>query len=335
MRRLISVFLSTTLLVGLSACLFGLWQWNQWRHFLAEPVNPDSPLALWIEPGGTFNDVLSQLENLGLVRRDWRWRLYGRLNSPRLKQGEFRLEPNLAIDQLVESLEHGEVVTHRFTVIEGWTVRELRERLGQDSRLRQVSAKLSNEELMTHLDCPGCPAEGRFLPETYFFTRASSDLDLLQRAFSAMQEALATAWSQRNPELPIENADELLILASLIERETGAPHERPEVAGVFKRRLELGMRLQTDPTVVYGLDDSFDGRIRRVHLRTDHPWNTYTRHGLPATAIALPGKASLQAAARPAPGSSLYFVSRGDGTHKFSDTLQEHNAAVNRYIRGR
>ncbi|MEN1729520.1 MAG: endolytic transglycosylase MltG, partial [Pseudomonadota bacterium] len=222
-----------------------------------------------------------------------------------------------------------------FTIVEGWTLRELRQRLAQDPRLAQDSAEWNDEALMAHLGCSDCPAEGRFLPETYFFLRGSSDLELLERSYSAMEAALDEAWAGRAADLPIQNADELLILASLIERETGAPFERPEVAGVFKRRLQLGMRLQTDPTVVYGLDDSFDGRIRRVHLRTDHPWNTYTRHGLPITAIALPGRASLLAAAQPADGSSLYFVSRGDGTHQFSDTLQEHNAAVDRYIRGR
>jgi UPF0755 protein len=188
---------------------------------------------------------------------------------------------------------------------------------------------------MARFGCTDCPAEGRFLPETYFFLRASSDLALLERAYLAMEDALAEAWAQRAEDLPIDSPDELLILASLIERETGAPFERPEVAGVFKRRLQRGMRLQTDPTVVYGLDDSFDGRIRRVHLRTDHPWNTYTRHGLPPTPIALPGRASLQAAANPAAGTALYFVSKGDGSHQFSDTLAEHNAAVDRYIRGR
>jgi UPF0755 protein len=183
--------------------------------------------------------------------------------------------------------------------------------------------------------CPECAAEGRFLPETYFFVRGSSDLALLQRAHDALQEALSAAWSDRAEDLPLDSPYELLIMASLIERETGQAGERSRIAGVFVRRLEKGMRLQTDPTVMYGLGDDFQGRLRRVHLRTDHPWNTYTRHGLPLTPIALPGRASLEAAARPADGTALYFVSRGDGSHQFSDTLSEHNAAVDRYIRGR
>jgi len=331
MRRLLTLSLMVVLLAGLS----GLWQWKQWRHFLDTPINSDSALRLWVEPGDGLNDLIEQLEVLGLARPDWRWRLYGRLEGPRLKRGEFRLDANLTVDRLIAALESGNVLEHRFTIVEGWTLKQLRQALAQETRLRHDSSSLSEQALMERFGCSGCAAEGRFLPETYFFLRGSSDLDLLERAYLEMSEALDEAWAERLPDLPIDSPDELLILASLIERETGAPVERPEVAGVFKRRLELGMRLQTDPTVVYGLDENFDGRIRRVHLRTDHPWNTYTRHGLPATAIAMPGRASLFAAAQPADGSSLYFVSRGDGTHHFSDTLQEHNAAVDRYIRGR
>jgi len=331
MRRLILILLLAMVLAGVLAA----WQWQQWKRFIDTPVNPNGELALWIADGATFGDLVEQLEQLGLARPDWRWRLYGRLRAPGLKRGEFRLPSDLTIDELIRALNEGRVLEHRFTIVEGWTVRQLRERLARDPRLRQDSPELDNEELMRRLGCEDCPVEGRFLPETYFFVRGSSDLDLLERAWRAMESALDEAWSRRDPDLPIRDREELLILASLIERETGAAFERPEVAGVFKRRLQRGMRLQTDPTVIYGLDDSFDGRLRRVHLRTDHPWNTYTRHGLPITAIALPGKASLMAAAQPAPGTSLYFVSRGDGTHQFSDTLQEHNAAVNRYIRGR
>jgi UPF0755 protein len=331
MRRLILTLLLAMALAGAVAA----WHWQQWQRFMNAPVNPNGELAIWIADGATFGDLVGQLEGLGLARPDWRWRLYGRLHAPGLKRGEFRLPAKLTIDELIRALNEGQVLEHRLTIVEGWTLAQLRERLAQDPRLRQDSRELGDEELMRRLGCEGCPAEGRFLPETYFFIRGSSDLELLERAWQAMESALDEAWSQRDPDLPIQDREELLILASLIERETGAPFERPEVAGVFKRRLERGMRLQTDPTVIYGLDDSFDGRLRRVHLRTDHPWNTYTRHGLPVTAIALPGKASLMAAARPAPGTSLYFVSRGDGTHKFSDTLREHNAAVDRYIRGR
>ncbi|AKS41946.1 endolytic transglycosylase MltG [Wenzhouxiangella marina] len=331
MRRLISVFLLFLLLAaGVTA-----WQWSAWRDFLQSPVNPDGPVALWIAPGTSFGGLVRQFEALGLARPDWRWRLYGRLHRPGLQVGEFLIDANQTLPALLARLESGRVREHRWTLVEGWTLRQMRADLADDPRLRHESRGMDTEALMAALDCAGCEAEGRFLPETYFFIRGSSDLDLLQRAHEAMDRALADAWARRDPELPIDSPEELLILASLIERETGDPSERAQVAGVFKRRLERGMRLQTDPTVIYGLGEGFDGRLRRVHLRTDHPWNTYTRHGLPVTPIAMPGRASLEAAARPADGTALYFVAKGDGTHQFSDTLDQHNAAVDRYIRGR
>jgi UPF0755 protein len=184
---------------------------------------------------------------------------------------------------------------------------------------------------MRALDAAGTHPEGRFLPETYQFTRGMSDLDLLRRARAAMDKALDAAWAARSPETPLANAEEALILASIIEKETGVPGERREIAGVFARRIRLGMKLQTDPTVIYGVGDSFDGNLTRVHLTPDTPWNTYTRSGLPPTPIAMPGREALFAAVDPAPGETLYFVSRGDGSHVFSATLEEHNAAVRRY----
>jgi UPF0755 protein len=269
-----------------------------------------------------------------VTRYDWRWRLLGRLDSPVVQAGEYRIEPGLSAEGLLELLGKGRVRKHRFTIVEGWTVQELRDRLTDDTRLHKVVADYGEDRLMSALGCDGCQAEGRFLPETYFFVRGSTDLELLERAYSSMQRELTSAWAGREAGLPFESPYELLVLASLIERETGQAGERARIAGVFVRRLERGMRLQTDPTVMYGLGDDFEGRLRRRHLRTDHPWNTYTRHGLPPTPIALPGRAALLAAAQPADGTALYFVSRGDGSHAFSDTLAEHNAAVDRYIRG-
>ncbi len=323
------------LVVGLAASLAGLWLYRDWERFVAQPINPDSQLNLWVAPGTTWAGLVRQLETLGLVRRTWHWRLYGRLSHPGLKAGEYLVSPGMTTGQLVELLESGRVREHRLTIVEGWTVARLREVLAIDPRLRQRTAGLDNDELMALLDCAGCPAEGRFLPETYFFTRSSDDLLLLRRAFDAMNRVVEEAWSTRAQDLPLQSPQEMLVLASIIERETGYAGERAKVAGVFIRRLQIGMRLQTDPTVIYGLDDDFDGRLRRVHLRTDHPWNTYTRHGLPPTPIALPGRRAIEAAANPAPGTALYFVARGDGSHQFSDTLEQHNAAVNRYIRGR
>lgn len=311
------------------------WLLLDLQQFRQRPLTRAGSVKLWLDSGTSFQGMVRQLEVLGLTRFDWRWRLIGRIDSPVLQAGEYLIEPGTSVAELMDDIAAGRVRKHRFTIVEGWTVNQMRAELTGDIRLRKVAADFSNEELMQRLGCVACKAEGRFLPETYFFVRGSSDLDLLERAYEAMETALEQAWARREDDLPLNDAYELLVLASLIERETGQAGERARIAGVFVRRLERGMRLQTDPAVIYGLGNDFDGRLRRVHLRSDHPWNTYTRHGLPPTPIALPGRAALQAAARPAEGSALYFVSRGDGSHKFSDTLAEHNAAVDRYIRGR
>lgn len=321
------------LLVALLAT--AAWLYRDWQGFLETPLIEEGQLILWLPAGSSFGSLGRQLETLGVTQRDWRWQLYGRLEQPRPRAGEYLLEGPLTLPELVAALERGQTRRHRFTVVEGWTLARLREALASDPRLRQITRDWDEARLMSELGCQDCFGEGRFLPETYFFVRPDSDLDLLRRAHQAMNEQLQAVWASRAPGLPLESPEDLLILASIIERETGQAGERAKVAGVFTRRLEIGMRLQTDPTVIYGMGDDFDGRLLRVHLRQDHPWNTYTRHGLPPTPIALPGLASLQAAGHPADGTALYFVARGDGSHHFSDTLAEHNAAVNRYIRGR
>jgi UPF0755 protein len=289
--------------------------------------------VIWVRAGDTLGSVAMRLERLGMTTVDWRWRLFGRLNEPLIRAGEYRVRIADTPGSLVARMVDGDVVRHRFTIVEGWTLARLRAALAEDPRLVRASAELAPEALMARLGCEGCFAEGRFLPETYQFVRGDRDLDLLARAHRAMERALSDAWAGRREGLPLDSAEELLVLASLVEMETMVAAERARVAGVFVRRLQRGMRLQTDPTVVYPLED-FDGRIRRVHLTTDHPWNTYTRGGLPPTPIALPGEASLRAAADPAEGEALYFVARGDGTHHFSRTLKEHNRAVRRYILG-
>lgn len=332
MRRLIVLALGGALLVAAVASAF---LWNQWRGFEHRPMGNAGPVLLQLEAGTGFGEMVGALEHLGLTRRDWRWRLFGRLARPVIKAGEYRLPPGTTVGELIERVTSGDVLRHRFTIVEGWTFSQLRRALAGDTRLRKVAVELDGEALMGRLGCERCAPEGRFLPETYFFARGSTDLELLQRAHAAMAETLDTVWRGRDRSLPIDSPYELLILASLIERETRIAAERERVAGVFVRRLNRGMRLQTDPTVAYGLGEDWSGRLRRVHLRTDHPWNTYTRHGLPPTPIALPGRASLRAAAHPAEGSALYFVARGDGSHYFSDTLAEHNRAVDRFIRGR
>jgi len=316
--------------VGLAA--YG--QWRAWQGFLHAPIAAEE-LNIWLPPGGTLSSLLDQLRALGLARSHWHWRVYGRWQKRPLQAGEYRFSQPLSVHDMLAGIAAGDTRVHRFTIVEGWTVDELLQRMGQDPRLQKKVTAFDQAALMSALGCPGCFAEGRFLPETYFFSRPTSDLDLLGRAYTDMRLALEAVWADRAPELPLKTATELLVLASLVESETRLPEERARVAGVFVRRLRQGMRLQTDPSVIYGLAKDHDGRLTRNELRTDHPWNTYTRHGLPPTPIALPGLAALRAAARPAPGSALYFVARGDGSHQFSDTLDEHNAAVKRYIRGR
>ncbi len=330
-RLLLTVLLLMVVAAGASTALL----WSQWEAFQARPLNPDGELRLWLEPGSSLPRLVDQLALLGVARPSWHWRLYGRLHAPALRAGEYRVPAGSRVDELMALLSSGRVLEHRFTIVEGWTLARLRRELAADPRLRSTTAEWSDEELMTVMGCEGCFAEGRFLPETYFFTRPGDDQALLQRAFDAMTQLMNEAWRTRAPDLPLTRPEELLILGSIIERETGQAGERAKVAGVFARRLQLGMRLQTDPTVIYGLGEDFEGRLLRVHLRSDHPWNTYTRHGLPPTPIALPGRRAVEAAAQPAPGTALYFVARGDGSHQFSDTLEQHNAAVNRYIRGR
>ena len=329
------ILLSILLVVFAVGALLGARAWTEWQEFLAAPVNPDAEMVLWIPPGASLNTLVRDLERLGLARATWHWRVLRHQHGGAIRAGEYLVPDALTPVQLLDFLARGRVRQHRFTIVEGWTLNRLRRQLADDPRLVQATSDWSNDELIQQLGCAGCFAQGRFLPETYFFERGSSDLDLLRRAHLAMNSLLDQVWAQRLPDLPLTSPDELLILASIIERETGQAGERAQVAGVFTRRLQLGMRLQTDPTVIYGLGEDFDGRLRRVHLRTDHPWNTYTRHGLPPTPIALPGADSIRAAAQPAGGSALFFVARGDGTHQFSDTYEQHNAAIDRYIRRR
>lgn len=319
----------------IAVAVMAVLAWRDYGRFANAPLMDAGTARVLIRSGDTLGSLVARLDQLGLARPGWHWRLLGRLEQPVIKAGEYRLEAGESPRALLARLDRGDVVRHSFTIVEGWNLARARRELERDSRLRSLADDLAPEALMARLGCADCFAEGWFLPETYQFVRGDSDLDLLARAHRGMRDALTAAWEARAPDLPIETPEELLVLASLVELEAVVAEERAQVAGVFVRRLNRGMRLQTDPTVVYGITGDFDGRIRRVHLRTDHPWNTYTRHGLPPTPIALPGRASLIAAANPADGETLYFVARGDGTHHFSATLAEHNRAVARYILGR
>jgi len=296
----------------------------------------DPPDTLELPRGSSLHAIGRELESRGWISPATRFalRVYGRLTgaSAGLKAGEYQVEEGMTVRQLLARMQAGQVKLHRLTFVEGWTFARLREAVKEHEALEQTLEDVPDERVMEELGFTERHPEGMFFPTTYRFPRGATDRDLLRVAAGQMRQELARVWSQRQPELPLEDPYEALILASIIERETGRDDERRKVAGVFVRRLEQGMRLQTDPTVIYGLGDDYDGRLRRADLRRDTPYNTYTRHGLPPTPIALPGRASLEAAVDPKPGSALYFVSRGDGSHHFSDTLDEHNAAVRRYI---
>jgi UPF0755 protein len=251
-----------------------------------------------------------------------------------IKAGSYEITSGTSPRTLLSKLVRGEESLRSVTLVEGWTFRQVREALAKAEQLRPDSAALPPEAVMARLDRPGVPPEGRFFPDTYTYAKGSSDLAVLRRALRAMDRHLASAWAVRAADTPLRSADEALILASIVEKETGRASDRPQIAGVFVNRLRIGMMLQTDPTVIYGLGERFDGNLRRSDLRTDTPWNTYTRAGLPPTPIAMPGKASLLAAVQPAATKALYFVARGDGSSQFSASLDEHNRAVNRFQRG-
>jgi UPF0755 protein len=331
LRALLGLFLVGLLAVGGGA----FWLWQQYLAFVDAPVaGLSAETDVILQRGDGLRRVLQRLEGVGLeTGREELWRLLAReMNvGGRIQAGEYRLPANATPRELLQQFADGRVLQRAFTLVEGGTFRELRLALTQAEALEQTLPGLDETEIMRRLDAEGVPAEGRFLPETYYYTRGMSDLDVLRRAKRAMDRVLDRAWANRQPDLPLKSADEALILASIIEKETGIGGERREVAGVFIRRLRIGMRLQTDPTVIYGAGESYRGVITRTHLDTDTPWNTYTRDGLPPTPIAMPGRAAIEAAVDPAPGDALYFVASGDGGHVFSRTLQEHNRAVARW----
>ena len=302
LKRLFTFFLLLALLTGAAS----LWWLNQPMP-LKLPAGSQS-LDLEIEPGTRANAAASAVVASGadvsaLLLRSW-FRLYGE-----------------------ESLQN-------ITLVEGWNFTQLRAALLKAESLKPDSQNLSQEAIMEKIGRPGVFPEGRFFPDTYSYAKGSSDIALLKRAAQAMDKRAAAAWALRKSDTPLKSVDQLIVLASIVEKETGKSSDRAEIAGVFTNRLRIGMLLQTDPTVIYGLGTTFDGNLRKHHLQTDNPYNTYTRGGLPPTPIAMPGRASLLAAAQPAQTKAIYFVARGDGSSQFSANLEEHNRAVNKFIRG-
>ena len=328
-RRLLIVLL---LLAALAAMVGGAAAW-----WLGQPLalKADS-IELEIEPGTSPRGVAQAAVDAG-VQTDARWLYYWfRLSKQdrQIRAGNYEITAGTTPRTLLQKLVRGEESLRAITLVEGWNFRQVRAVLAKDEFLKHDTAAMSEAELMAALGKPGMAAEGMFFPDTYTFAKGSSELAVLRRALHAMERRLDEVWALRAADSPLRSPYEALTLASIVEKETGRVSDRGQIAGVFTNRLRIGMRLQTDPTVIYGLGESFDGNLRRKDLQTDTPWNTYTRAGLPPTPIALPGKASLMAAVQPEATKAIYFVARGDGTSHFSATLDEHNRAVNRYQRG-
>jgi len=324
-------------LVLLGAGALGLAWWRHNAFAIVPLPGIEAGDTLVVRSGDSLPRVVDRLQAAGVRTGPLlQWRLLARqLDADgRLQVGEYELAPGATPRSLLEAMRDGKVVRRNFTIVEGWNIRELRAALAKAPMLERDAAKLDDAALMKALGHAGQHPEGRFLPETYAWVRGDSDLDILRRAHDAMQKALDQAWAARAGDLPLKSKEEALVLASIVEKETGIAEERPAIAGLFARRLKIGMRLQTDPTVIYGMGASYAGNIRRADLATDTPYNTYTRAGLPPTPIAMPGKAALRAATHPAAGDALYFVAIGDGSgrHVFSKSLDAHNIAVREYV---
>lgn len=328
MRRLL------TLLIGLAAATLA---WRDVQSSLQAPLAIDQPQTVDVPRGATMNGLLRELQQRGVLASgrqraylSWYARLNGQASA--LKAGEYALAPGMRATDLTALLASGQVVLHELTLVEGWQFAQALEAVrGHAAIRRTLPAEGTVAALMAALGTPGQHPEGRFYPDTYRFPRGTTDVEFLRRAHRALGRVLAEEWASRAADLPYATPDEALVMASIVERETGMVDERPEIAGVFVRRLEKRMRLQTDPSVIYGLGAAFDGNLRKRDLLADGPYNTYTRAGLPPTPICLPGRAAIYAALHPAAGKTLYFVARGDGSHVFSETFAEHDAAVRKY----
>ncbi|MBK5106000.1 MAG: endolytic transglycosylase MltG [Burkholderiales bacterium] len=306
------------------------------RWYASSPLNLRADRVQFsIKPGSSLRSATRQIVDSGIELGAWRFNLLVRVldKAGAIKAGSYEVSRGITPLALLDKLTSGDVVHAEVKFLEGWTFRQLRAALNADPDLRHDSADLSDSDIMARLGAGDRSPEGLFFPDTYRFGAGTSDIEVIKRAYAAMDKHLQSAWEQRAPDLPYREPYEALIMASVIEKETGQSNERALVAGVFVNRLRMGMLLQTDPTVIYGMGDKFDGKLRTKDLRADTPHNTYTRAGLPPTPIAMPGLAALQAALNPADTDALYFVARGDGSSEFSRTLAEHERAVSNYRR--
>lgn len=324
-------WLVVLLALGVAGAAASLWHWLDQPMPLAS-----NTVELSIEPGATPREVAHAWARAGvgvppLMLYEW-FRWSG--DSRRIRAGSYVAGPEVSPRQLLAKMVQGDEAFERVRLLEGWTLKQFRAELARAPHLKPAGAAMSDAQLMAAIGADGVAGEGRFFPDTYVYSRGVSDLTVLKRAYQTMQRHLTAAWESRVGELPLRTPNEALVLASIVEKETGKASDRAQIAGVFTNRLRVGMPLQTDPSVIYGLGEAFDGNLRKRDLLTDGPYNTYMRPGLPPTPIAMPGLASIRAAVNPERTKALYFVARGDGSSVFSESLVEHNRAVNQYQRG-
>lgn len=327
---LLKKIILTGAIVSVAAAGGFAW-WSKHPLTTSEP-----PIEFTITPGSGVNAAAQQMAKAGVPVNPFLFQMLARVTgqSARIKAGSYELKPNTSPRRLLTQLVRGEFAQEAVTIIEGWTFRQMREAIAATKTLRHETAQMSDTELMAKISPEFKQPEGLFFPDTYLFAKGSSDLQIYRQAHQMLINRLNAAWEKRDPNLPYKNPYEALIMASIVEKETGQKSERAMIAGVFVNRLRTGMMLQTDPSVIYGMGLRYEGKIAKKDLLTDTPFNTYTRYGLPPTPISLPGVQSLAAAMAPAKTDALYFVSRNDGTSQFSDNLNDHNRAVNQYQRG-
>ena len=320
------------LLLAAVAVLFAAGA-HAWWYVTTPVVMARLPIEFEVAQGASFRTAAQKMEEQGILVGRYQFELFARLlqRDADIKAGSYELTASVTPMQLLDKLTRGDVTQADVKAIEGWTFRQMRAALDASPFLRHDTLGVADAEILKRIGATESHPEGLFFPDTYLFAKGTSDLRVLQRAYAAMNRRLAQEWAARDPSVPYKSPYEALIMASVIEKETGRASERDRIAGVLVNRLRIGMLLQVDPTVIYGLGERFDGNLKKVHLLTDGPYNTYTRAGLPPTPIALTGHASLRAALRPAKTDSLYYVARGDGTSEFSRTLEEHNRAVRKY----
>jgi UPF0755 protein len=328
-RKLLVLLETGVVLAGL---LLGVAYWQQ-SSALQQSLNLTQEKLLDVPTGSSPTGVLNRLQADGVIKDAFWLRLYWRFNlqGQSLHSGEYRMVPGMNAESLLDLWQKGEVVQYSVTLVEGWTFRQVRAALARQVKLEQTASELSDTELMAKLGHPDVFPEGRFFPDTYRYVRGMTDVELLKQAYNRLDEVLQEEWEKRAADVPYTDAYQALIMASLVEKETGVPQERGQIAGVFVRRLQQGMLLQTDPTVIYGLGDRYNGKITRALLKEPTPYNTYVISGLPPTPISMVGREAIHAAMHPVAGNSLYFVARGDGSHVFSADLDAHNAAVKEF----